>query len=454
MRPRLSSALTANECFLGDAREGIKQFIKQGYRVQTCVTSPPYFGLRSYDGASSWEGGNDPQCDHVARDTSFESVATRSSTLGLTNKQRAALREGYKLNHKERLKNQKSAMRTTGFQATAMQYRGVCKRCGAREVPGSQVGVEATPDEYVQALVDIFRLVRELLTDDGTVWLNIGDSYSIKPQARSDDYIKRTGGNTGINAKHPRTHESLKHVSVVPNKNLMGIPWRVAFALQADGWFLRSDIIWSKTSTVPEPVTDRPTKSHEYVFLLAKSAKYYYDRFAIADKDEDELGNVIALNNKRDVWRVAPEGYGSHVAVMPEKLVEPCVLAGSRPGDIVFDPFMGTGTVARVAVNNNRRWLGCELSPIYHNIIKQRVEQRLNSSLLVVGDTMSIRQRLAREELAVNNVKPSEASMKRADNHRMQVASRFSDSTRENIQKSMHRSIAERSLIKAKQRVV
>jgi len=275
-----------NRVFFGDCRDTMRKLIADGVRVQMCVTSPPYFGLRDY---------------------------------------------GH---------------------------------------PG-QLGLEKTPAEFVAAMVEVFGLVRELLADDGVLWLNLGDSY--------------------VDSAVP---EGLKP------KDLRGIPWRVAFALQEAGWWLRQDIIWHKPNPVPESVTDRCTKSHEYLFLLAKSERYYFDHEAIKEpanypkgpgnlthkyENADIYGgggvqkNLTKIGaretrNKRSVWTVAPHRYkGAHFATFPPALIEPCILAGSRVGDTVLDPFFGSGTTGQVAQALGRQWIGCELNPDYAPLQQARI---------------------------------------------------------------------------------
>ena len=259
----------------------------------------------------------------------------------------------------------------------------------------NQIGLEPTPDAFVAALVAVFREVRRVLADDGVCWLNLGDSYAASSK-----------GSGGMNSKQPTNIGSFAEWSgdcgVAP-KNLLGIPWRVAFALQADGWYLRSDIIWHKPNPMPESVTDRPTKAHEYLFLLTKNERYFYDAAAVReansytdrrgdarikyagrgadaarnDKDADWFGQSADGRNKRSVWTVATMPYaGAHFATMPEKLVEPCILAGSRLGDRVFDPFIGSGTVGAVAERLGRRWVGTDLNPKYHALARKRTAQR------------------------------------------------------------------------------
>jgi site-specific DNA-methyltransferase (cytosine-N4-specific) len=300
-----------------------------------------------------------------------------------------------------------------------------------------QIGLEATPDAYVAQLVEVFREVRRVLRDDGTVWINLGDSYAGGGVAGSDAAFKgKQGSNRGNVGMVGR---ALDH-GLKP-KDLVGIPWRVAFALQADGWYLRSDVIWSKPNPMPESVTDRPTKAHEYIFLLSKSARYYYDAQAIYESatgttdrpqqrraldlskaagltdehikairscgvsdagkaqstqsgylknahDTQRLANeakaalggyyreflMSDIRNKRSVWHVATQPYAeAHFATFPEDLILPCILAGSRPGDLVLDPFAGSGTTGAVSVRNNRDFIGCELNPVYVELARKRI---------------------------------------------------------------------------------
>jgi len=255
---------------------------------------------------------------------------------------------------------------------------------------GDQIGLEETPQQYVDQMVQVFRQVWRVLKDDGTLWLNIGDSYSGSG--------KGPAGNLG--ATHNERHMEYKHSAIVPDglkpKDLVGIPWRLAFALQADGWYLRQDIIWSKPNPMPESVTDRCTKSHEYVFLLTKSRQYFYDHEAIKEPSTGKSGTwsekthkarighgtfnkeyipaADGLRNKRDVWTVNTKPFkGAHFAVMPEALVEPCILAGSAAGDTVLDPFTGSGTVGMVALRHNRNFVGTELNPEYAELAVNRI---------------------------------------------------------------------------------
>lgn len=331
-----------NRAFIGDCREVLRELALRGVRVQTCITSPPYFGLRDY---------------------------------------------GH---------------------------------------PG-QLGLEATPEEFIANMVEVFRRVRDVLADDGTLWLNMGDSYAggggQSPQTgRLFKGRKRQRENICLSLRG-------KGNGLKP-KDLMGMPWMLAFALRADGWWLRQDIIWSKPNPMPESVTDRCTKAHEYIFLLSKSERYYYDAEAIAEPrassndagvsgwasgtakhdaiahnrdkgdaktfrggqyvnsnkfanshatERDSTGNKpaeSATRNKRSVWTIATHPYSeAHFATFPPGLVEPCVLAGSRIGDLVLDPFFGSGTVGEVAQRLGRQWVGIDINPDYAKLQRSRTSQ-------------------------------------------------------------------------------
>jgi DNA modification methylase len=262
-----------------------------------------------------------------------------------------------------------------------------------------QIGLEQTPEEYIAAMVEVFRCVREVLADDGTLWVNIGDSYAAN---RSYQVNSTKGG-----AKHSESQSAGGKGATVPDgckpKDLIGIPWLLAFSLRADGWYLRQDIIWHKPNPMPESVRDRCTKAHEYIFLLSKSDRYYFDAEAVAEpvaaSTVERLsqatlaqqigssrvpgktnGNMKAVGdtekrNRRSVWTVATRPYkGAHFATFPPALIEPCILAGSRHGDIVLDPFMGSGTTAQVALQYGRHYLGCELNPDYASLQQERIE--------------------------------------------------------------------------------
>jgi DNA modification methylase len=272
---------------------------------------------------------------------------------------------------------------------------------------GDQLGQEETPEKFVESLVNVFREVRRVLRDDGTVWLNLGDSYNgsggqgTKPNIMSKEAAEGRGG------------KAIKVNGIKP-KDLIGIPWRVAFALQADGWYLRQDIIWSKPNPMPESVTDRCTKAHEYIFLLSKSPKYYYDSEAIkedsAESSKDRLnqdiknqkgssrvpgktnGTMNAVGgekrNKRSVWAVATQSYSeAHFATYPPELIKPCILAGCPEGGTVLDPFGGSGTTAQVASNLNRNAILCELNPEYVEIAKGRLHDSLGMFLDMTVET-------------------------------------------------------------------
>lgn len=297
-----------NTVLFGDCRAGLKAFALGGVEARTCVTSPPYFGLRDY--------GHD-----------------------------------------------------------------------------GQIGLEQTPDKYIAAMVDVFRAVRDVLTADGTLWLNIGDSYAAN---RSYQVPGTKGG-----LKHGEPQAAGGKSSTVPfgmkPKDLIGIPWMLAFALRADGWYLRQYIIWHKPNPMPESVRDRCTKAHEYVFLLSKSDRYYFDSDAMQEpavyggsgRESEKRGEfndkgqspgrepfraIRETRNRRSVWTVATRPYkGAHFAVFPPALIVPCILAGSAPGDIVLDPFMGSGTTAQVALQHGRQYIGCELNPAYEALQAERL---------------------------------------------------------------------------------
>lgn len=310
------------QIILGDVRTALRKIAEES--VQTCITSPPYWGLRDY--------GED-----------------------------------------------------------------------------NQIGLEQTPDEYVAEMVNVFREVWRVLRNDGTVWLNIGDSYASARDSKAVPDSLRNGNGTAVGKAANRNPANLKSAGL-KHKDLAGIPWRVAFALQADGWYLRQDIIWSKPNPMPESVTDRCTKSHEYIFLLTKSPKYYFDNAAIRErgvmsagdsagspqrdtrethglgggntgmiKAKQKLAAELAekgysTRNKRSVWSINTKSFkGAHFAVMPEALVEPCVLASSKVGDTILDPFTGSGTTAVVALRNERQFIGVELNPKYIEIAEKRI---------------------------------------------------------------------------------
>lgn len=363
----------------GDCRETLRRWAAAGVKVQTCITSPPYFGLRDYGvSPSKWE-------------------AASYRTLG-----------------------------------------------GSVDVPAMEccLGLEPTPDTFIGHMVEVLRAVRDVLADDGTLWLNIGDSYCSRPNG-SIGKESRLEGQFTSHTEFRRAH-SLRKIGVpegLKHKDLIGIPWMLAFALRADGWHLRQENIWNKSNAMPESVTDRCTKAHESLFLLAKSERYYFDHEAIKEPanltgkgfangfrggayvdgstfdnakggKRTSAGNIgarskrdsfkrkgskraevipgqsvgthrpereegqwdTATRNKRSVWTIATRPYkGAHFATFPPDLVEPCILAGSRPGDLVLDPFMGSGTTAAVALQHGRRYLGCELNHEYGPLQQERV---------------------------------------------------------------------------------
>lgn len=297
-----------------------------------------------------------------------------------------------------------------------------------------QIGLEPTPEAYVADLVAVFREVKRVLRDDGVLWLNLGDSYAGSGKGRNADGTHSQGGKEDTNrgamagrlvnpksfSRHLIEEGAIENARVKTPagykcKDLIGIPWMVAFALRADGWYLRSDIIWNKPNPMPESVTDRCTKSHEYIFMLTKSERYYYDAEAIKEPAETQFDLVVpggttaqhrsarsmprfggmkygdsddphyatksgneyvytGSRNKRDVWTVATQPCAeAHFATFPPKLIEPMILAGSKEGDTVLDPFMGSGTTAIQCVRLHRHYLGCELNPEYVKMAERRI---------------------------------------------------------------------------------
>lgn len=268
-----------------------------------------------------------------------------------------------------------------------------------------QIGLEETPEQFITKLVEVFREVRRVLADDGTLWINIGDTYcSTAPGTRNSPQFRGSAAQPEqwANAR-PKTPEGMKP------KDLIGVPWMLAFALRADGWYLRQEIIWHKPNPMPESVTDRCTKSHESLFLLSKSQKYFFDNEAIKERavssevdvkrarvtgrgDQAASANYLGspqrdksggfpqkdmdnpTRNRRSVWTIPTRPYkGAHFAVFPPALVEPCILAGSRPGDVVLDPFNGSGTTGQVALEHGRLYEGCELNQAYVDLTRERL---------------------------------------------------------------------------------
>ena len=365
-----------NKILFGDCRETLKTITTP---VQMCVTSPPYYGLRDY-GTATWIGG-DPNCNHM-RDS--------------------------KVNPDNCITGHKNHGKMAGVGDAI--YKTVCPKCGAVR-QDNQIGLEETPEEYIDNLVSVFRSVREVMKDDGTLWVNIGDTYY---NYRSDgNYPKQTVSKTNQDLPNFSPVRGNK-LQGLKQKDLIGIPWMLAFALRADGWYLRQDIIWNKPNPMPESVKDRCTKSHEYIFLLSKSKQYYYDNEAIKEPVKQDWGtrdrtkgkyhNIGSglsphsglsksydRKNKRDVWSVTNKPYkGSHFAVFPPDLIEPCILAGSREGDLILDPFIGSGTTAMVSKKHNRHYIGCELHEEYQELIQQRVPDQkvVQNGLTELIDTL------------------------------------------------------------------
>ena len=356
-----------NKIEFGDCREIMRKWASQGVKAQTCITSPPYYGLRDY-GTAKWEGG-DPDCQHsISMPTKWNDPKRGTSVL----RPEVGHRGGSSSN---------------------------CHLCGAKRID-EQLGLEDTPEDYIKSMVEVFRCVWDVLEDDGTLWVNIGDSYcNSNGFARASPEYQREGRNNM--PANDRKLDKL-HATGLKTKDLIGIPWMLAFALRADGWYLRQDIIWSKPNPMPESVQDRCTKAHEYIFLLSKSHKYHFDHVAIKEpmKGEPEARDKNAegyqadyskgdrfskgervfgadgMANKRSVWTVNTKPYsGAHFAVFPTELIEPCILAGAPVGGIVLDPFMGSGTTAQVAQDLGRQYLGCELNPDYGKLQKKRTAQ-------------------------------------------------------------------------------
>jgi len=260
-----------------------------------------------------------------------------------------------------------------------------------------QIGQEQTPEKFIDNLVNVFKEVKNVLTDDGTCWVNLGDSYYNYRPGRGQGLAKQTVSTTKQDLPDvcPRRGNRLEGLK---EKDLIGIPWMFAFAMRADGWYLRQDIIWHKPNPMPESVKDRCTKAHEYIFLFSKQKNYYYDNEAIKEPAKDwgtrdrtqgkyhnpgtglsphsGLTKSYEKRNKRSVWSVTKKPYkGAHFATYPEELIEPCILAGSEQGDIVLDPFMGSGTTAAVAKSLGRNYIGCELHEEYGDLIQKRIDE-------------------------------------------------------------------------------
>jgi DNA modification methylase len=349
------------EVIIGDNRQALKELPNAS--VQTVVTSPPYWGLRDY-GTATWIGG-DESCDH-------ETPRSRGADIKADDKQGTS-------------------------KGSRPNLQWDCK-CGAiRE--DNQIGLEQSPDDFIEQLCVVFDEVWRVLKDDGTIWVNLGDSYSAMRDSKASPDSLRTGEGTRVGSAANRNPENLRKAGL-KHKDLVGIPWRFAFAMQARGWYLRSDIIWHKPNPMPESVTDRPTKSHEYIFLMTKAPRYYYDYEAIKEdaiwaeekragkgrlhydgKRQGEKGtgqenfvSIVDKKNKRSVWQVNVKGYKeAHFATYPTELIEPCILAGSKEGDTVLDPFSGSGTTGEVALKHGRNYIGLELNPDYAAISEKRI---------------------------------------------------------------------------------
>ena len=353
--------------YQGNCLDRLKDLPEQS--INTCITSPPYWGLRDY-GTGEWVGG-DPDCPHMRTTKISKDTAT-----------------GHK------------AMYEQGNVVGDAIYKSKCPKCGAVR-KDKQLGLEDSPNKFVENLVEVFREVKRVLRDDGTVWLNLGDSYYNYRPGKGQALSKQSVSNTDQDLPQDCARRGNK-IAGLKEKDLVGIPWRVAFALQADGWYLRQDIIWHKPNPMPESVRDRCTKAHEYIFLLSKSPKYYYDNEAIKEdsiyygKDKrSDKGNIrykgkrsegsdklaqdsfVTINekkNKRSVWKVSTKPYkAAHFATFPTELIEPCVLAGCPEGGTVLDPFGGAGTTALAALVHNRKSVLIELNEEYIEIAKERL---------------------------------------------------------------------------------
>ena len=279
---------------------------------------------------------------------------------------------------------------------------------GLRDYGGEQyqLGQEQTPEKFIENLVNVFKEVKNVLTDDGTLWVNLGDSYYNYRPGKGQTYPKQSVSKTNQDLPESSAKRGTK-LEGLKEKDLIGIPWMFAFAMRADGWYLRQDIIWHKPNPMPESVRDRCTKAHEYIFLFSKQKNYYYDNEAIKEPAKDwgtrdrtqgkyhnpgtglsphtGLTKSYEKKNKRSVWTVNKKPYkGAHFATYPEELIEPCILAGSDKGDIILDPFMGSGTTAVVAKKNSRSYIGCELHEDYGNLIQKRLDSRSFAKLELI----------------------------------------------------------------------
>jgi DNA modification methylase len=350
------------QIYLGNALKILEELPAES--VHCVVTSPPYWELRDYE-TGRWDGG-DPKCEHSCGGQVQDTKAPGAITTGVR----------------------------PGCDAS------ICKKCGAVRLD-EQIGLERNPDEYIENLVKVFRQVRRVTRKDGTLWVNIGDSYSSQGGRNPHTAPGGTGNSTNTNLVQPARVPPSGYKA----KDLVGIPWMLAFALRADGWYLRQDIIWSKPNPMPESVLDRCTKAHEYVFLLSKSAKYYYDSDSIKEESVtndtrkpyapgqvDRRGNGHDRNggvdtdrdgnyrNKRSVWEIATKPFPeAHFATFPTELVKPCILAGCHEGGTVLDPFSGSGTTGLVARDNGCKYIGIELNAEYIEISARRLAQEVFS---------------------------------------------------------------------------
>lgn len=360
---------------VGDCRELLRQLPDAS--VHTCVTSPPYWSLRDY-GVEPLVWGGDPACEHRWGE------ALRMHKGGPHG-------PGVLVDGGRGVVAAQAAVKNIACGA-------FCETCGAWR---GQMGLEPTPELFVDHMVEVFREVWRVLRPDGTLWMNLGDSYAASTTSDHGRGVATPALNGHGQAQVRGGWENPARKPPPPGlkpKDLVGIPWRAAFALQADGWWLRSDVVWAKPNPMPESVTDRPTRSHEYLFLLSKSDRYYYDADAIS---EDGMGRASGRRgydkagtfrirtgfaktgdvqwhkrNKRSVWTIPTEPTkDAHFATFPRKLVEPCVLAGAPVGGVVLDPFGGSGTVGRVAEDHGRRWVLFDLNPAYAKIAKRRTAQ-------------------------------------------------------------------------------
>lgn len=349
--------------------------------INCCITSPPYWGLRDY-GTAEWEGG-DSECSHKRDSKQSELTQTGHRNL------EGAVDDGI--------------------------YKDECKRCGAKR-KDRQLGLELTPQEYVEKMRLVFSEIKRVLKKDGTLWLNLGDTYSAQRWTKKGE--KTTPAQPMNGMKDDWRAIAPEKESGLPDKNLVGIPWRVAFALQSDGWYLRQDIIWHKPNPMPESVADRCTKAHEYIFLLSKEPNYYFDSEAIKEdsvwdtdgegtikraerqreglkSNPSEIKNGIRIKypngkhgqthqspktiygkrNKRSVWSINVKPYKeAHFATFPTELITPCVLAGCPKNGTILDPFGGSGTTGQVAIENGRNAILLELNPEYVKLAQTRIQ--------------------------------------------------------------------------------